>query len=207
MNTETTVGIDSNGDLYIACDGMSWYCVDEEDFHETLLDMFKTEDTYELLDIIDEALANGQSIESLLSKSKNQNEMSTIKNFRTKNHNTNDGRVIPLFELENDHLVTIINMKINYAIAAAEYFDSKGAVAKTSTYDDLYGGSTADKEAMLKSRRTWAYDRIEEYVTEGLLRGVITDDMTEGLRKMYAYNEVPANSISLIALPDVFEEL
>ena len=207
MKNKTYIGTNSRGDLFIMFNEDMEVYYDAREFLQVLSDMFMIEDEYELLDVIDEAMATGQSMESLLNKNQNQTEMSKINNFRTNNHNTNDGRVIPLFELCNDHLVRIINMKINAAIVAAEYFDGKGAVAKTSTYDELYGGSTADKEAMLKSRRTWAYNRIEEYVTEGLLRGVITKEMTDGLRKMYAYNEVPANSISLIAAPDVFDEL
>lgn len=207
MKHRTTIGTNEDGSLFITYNGDIDIYHDARDFMQVLSDMFLIEDEYELLDVIDEAMATGQSIESLLNKNQNQNEMSKINNFRTNNHNTNDGRVIPLFELETDHLIRIINMKINAAIVAAEYFDGKGATPKTSTYDELYGGSTADKEAMLKSRRTWAYSRIEEYMTEGLLRGVVTPEMIEGLRKMYAYNEVPANSISLIAAPDVFEEL
>ena len=74
MKHRTTIGTNEDGSLFITYNGDIDIYHDARDFMQVLSDMFLIEDEYELLDVIDEAMATGQSIESLLNKNQNLDE-------------------------------------------------------------------------------------------------------------------------------------
>ena len=68
MKNKTYIGTNSRGDLFIMFNEDMEVYYDAREFLQVLSDMFMIEDEYELLDVIDEAMATGQSMESLLNK-------------------------------------------------------------------------------------------------------------------------------------------